>query len=76
MNKKKFKDALGEKTGCYIQHNGWCCGTCFYNISPKTLSNHDWRCLLFYRGDYTKKELEIEGQNHMKSINKIWELIK
>ena len=77
MNKQKFKKQLELKTGCRIQYNGWTCGTCFFAIS-KTLNNDDWRSLLFYRGDNTKEELQLEEKkiNVEKSINKIWELIK
>ncbi len=75
MNKRDFKKRLGEKTGCYIQHNGWCCGTCFFSISKK-LNNQDWQSLLLYRGDSKKEELNNLPENYMDSINKIWEIIK
>lgn len=74
MKQSDFKKRLAQRTGCTIQHNGWCCGTCFYTISEK-LNNDDWRALLHFRGDYTKEEADI-GDNWMDSIEKIWGLIK
>ncbi len=82
MNKAKFKKALREKTFCSIQHNGWTCGTCFYNISD-TLEWGDWASLLLYRGDYKREDFDDDEEMKKKlpkdimvSINKIWELIK
>ena len=75
MNKQKFKRMLKLKTGCSIQYNGWCCGTCFFSLSKK-LDNKDWRSLLYYRGDYGKEELDLIPENWEERINKIWELIK
>lgn len=70
MNKAKLKKALAKKTGCKIQHNGWPCGTCFFVISNK-LINQDWQSLLWYRGDYKKKDLSNLPKNPMDSIKKI-----
>jgi len=82
IKKTEFKRKLAEKTGCAIQYNGWCCGTCFYGIS-KTLNNDDWLSLLYYRGDTTIDDvkgtcdyLKKPIPDFEKSIKKIWELIK
>lgn len=81
MDKKKFKKQLKLKTGCSVQHNGWTCGTCFFAISER-LSNRDWRAVLYYRGDYSLKELNAGLKNPLtegeiqQRIEMIWELIK
>ena len=70
MRKKEFKRLLKIMTRCVIQHNGWCCGTCFFNLSD-TLGNEDWQSLLFYRGDYKRSELDNLPDNYKDSIKKI-----
>lgn len=76
INKAEFKRKLKQKTGCAIQHNGWTCGTCFFTIS-KTLTNEHWRAVLFYRGDYTLKDVEREEEwDYEKLIKEVWEFIK
>ena len=88
MNKQKFKRMLKLKTGCSIQYNGWCCGTCFFAISD-SLTNLHWRAVLNYRRDYSNKDLErdLEEMNKNHEINledfdkdklleEVWELIQ
>ncbi len=81
MNKKEFKKKLKERTSCSIQHNGWTCGTCFFSISKK-LTNDHWRAVLYFRGDYTKEEIEADEsweynkEKIDKWIKEVWELIK
>lgn len=70
MNKIKLKKALRKKTNCTIQHNGWLCGTCFFHMNKK-LNNQDWQSLLFYRGDYSRKNLDNLPTNIEKSLQKI-----
>ena len=76
MNKAEFKRKLKEKTRCFIQHNGWTCGTCFFAIS-KDFNNKHWKAVLFYRGDYTLKSLEKDKDwNYKKLLEEVWEIIK
>jgi hypothetical protein len=75
ISKKTLKSLLIEKTGCSLQHTGWPCGTCFFDIS-ETLDNSDWQSLLYFRGDYKKKELNNLPENYMENIEKIYNLIK
>jgi len=70
MNKAKLKKALRDKTGCAIQHTGWCCGTCFFAMSKK-LTNKDWQALLLYRGDSERSELDNLPKNVDRSLEKI-----
>lgn len=57
MKKIELKHALKKKTGCDLQHDGWCCRTCFFNMS-KELTNQDWQALLLFRGDYKVDDLD------------------
>jgi len=76
MDKREFKRKLKEKTLCDIQHNGWTCGTCFFAISEE-LNNEHWKSVLFYRGDYTLEEMEMDKSWDYKSLlEEVWELIK
>jgi|TARA_R100000501_G_C2518626_1_gene46873 hypothetical protein len=75
MNKEEFKRRLHSKTGCSVQHTGWCCATCFFAID-ETLDNGDWQSVLFYRGDYTKEELDNLPMNYKTNLEKISGLIK
>jgi len=75
FTKMQFKARLRDKTQCAIQHTGWCCGTCFFGIS-KNLNNQDWQSLLLYRGSDKKEDLNNLPKDYMKSIKKIWNLIK
>ena len=76
MNKRLFKSLLARKTGCKIQYNGWTCGTCFFTISKK-LNNEHWRAVLYYRGDYTLKDVErLKDWDYKTLLNEVWELIK
>jgi NDP-sugar pyrophosphorylase family protein len=70
MNKAKLKKALKQVTGCSVQHDGWPCGTCFYNIS-KSLKNQDWQNVLLIRGDYPSDELDNLPKDREKSYEKI-----
>jgi len=74
-DKFDFKKQLFKKTNCGIQYDGWCCGTCFFNLS-KTLNNSDWQNLLLYRGDNKEEELNNLPKNKVKSLNKIWNLLQ
>ena len=73
MNRLKLKRALKSKTGCNIQHDGWCCGTCFFAIS-KRLTNQDWQNVLLIRGDSEESELHNLPKDRVKSYNKIMKL--
>lgn len=76
MDKRTFKKALTRAThGCAIQYHGWTCGTCFFEID-ESLTNADWQSVLYYRGDYKKKDLDNLPQNWQKNIEKIYKLIK
>lgn len=57
MKNMTLKRLLREKTSCTIQHTGWCCSTCFFNIS-KNLDNKDWQTLLWFGGDYKESDLD------------------
>jgi len=69
MNKLKLKRALRKATSCGIQHDGWTCGTCFFNMS-KTLTNQDWQAVLLKRGDNKRKELDNLPDDIEKSFAK------
>ena len=75
MDREILRIALAEKTSCEIQHDGWCCGTCFFAISKK-LKNKDWQGLLVFRGDYTTKEMSNLPDNKEHSLKKIYNLVK
>lgn len=75
MNKRNLKKILKEKTKCNIQHDGWCCGTCFFAMS-KRLTNKDWQGLLLYRGDYRREELNNLPKNINRSLTKIYNIAK
>ena len=53
----RVKDQLMKVTKCDIQHNGWTCGTCFFAIDER-LTNQHWQCILFFRGDYNREDLD------------------
>ena len=72
---RKLKKLLKDKTSCTIQHNGWCCGTCFFTISQE-LDNTDWRSLLLYRGDYNKEQIILPSEVVKESLNKIYKLCR
>lgn len=74
MTKEQFKKLLYEKTSCRVQHDGWSCGTCFFSLSEK-LNNKDWQTVLFFRGDYSKKELDNLPKNIPARINRIIKII-
>ena len=74
-SKRNFKKALAEATGCTIQHDGWCCGTCFFDLDYDNLTNADWQSLLYYRGDYDKKDLDNLPSTWQDNIVKIAEII-
>ena len=61
-------------TGCNVQHNGWCCGSCFFSIGLK-LTNQDWQSLLLYRGDYLETELDNLPDNPSKSIKRLYDYV-
>jgi len=52
--REKMKNELFEKTGCDIQHDGWCCNTCFHNLNLDLKEDiHEyWEAVLALRGDY------------------------
>lgn len=74
IKKSEFKKKLAEKTMCSIQHNGWTCGTCFYDYFKHT-TNEDWRSVLYYRGDYSLEELNLDAKYKL-TIRDIEERIK
>lgn len=74
-NREELKKKLYEKTGCDMQYDGWCCGTCFFSLSDD-FDNQDWQTLLFYRGDYGIDELDNLPENMKGSLNKIWRFLK
>lgn len=41
--------------GCDVQHDGWPCGTCFFNISEE-LINQDWQAVLYFRDERSNKD--------------------
>lgn len=81
MTKENFKEALENKTGCVVQHDGWTCGTCFFAISD-ALKNSHWRAVLHFRGDYSKEEIEQDPnwsydlKRDEELLKEVWELIK
>jgi len=75
ITKKELKKVLGEKTGCVIQHTGWCCGTCFFAIDD-SLTNSDWQALLYFRGQDKKEDLNNLPDDKNKAKEKIYNLCK
>jgi len=53
--REEFQDKLGLYTECGIQHDGWCCNSCFHSIEIEGLKEdiHEyWLSVLSFRGDY------------------------
>jgi hypothetical protein len=73
MDREKLRVALSRKTDCELQHDGWCCGTCFFAMS-KRLTNKDWQALLLFRGDYTREEMDNLPKDIEKSLEKIYNI--
>ena len=53
------EEKLGQVTGCYAQHTGWSCNSCFHTIIEEDYGNklkedvhRYWLAVLFFRGDY------------------------
>lgn len=74
ITKKELKGLLSMATGCEIQNNGWCCGTCFSSISEK-LNNKDWQTVLLTRGYYKKEELDNLPKDTQKRLERIKKII-
>lgn len=76
LGRDVLRVALVDATaGCAIQHDGWPCGTCFFDISEK-LTNKDWQALLLFRGDNERKDLNNLPKDINKSLMKIYDLVK
>ena len=74
MDREILKDKLYEATGgCAAQHDGWPCGTCFFNLGTN-LTNQDWQALLLFRGDYPRETLDNLPDDIERSLNKIMAL--
>lgn len=64
--KKFLKEWLNAGTkGCDIQHDGWTCGTCFFEMMdsieiPEKLQEGLWHIVLSVRGDYDDFDWENE----------------
>ena len=66
VSRRQLKRDLALFTGCAIQHDGWCCGTCF------PFEQKLWHAVLAFRGDYesppyrtpTGYRLAISGDWH------------
>ena len=73
---EKLKQYLAEETGCTIQHNGWCCRSCFNTMDylklAKDISEY-WQPVLSVRGDYDDFDWEKEYPNT--DISKFPELV-
>ena len=55
VTKTRLKKLLGQELGCYIQHTGYPCRSCFHTIHIARLSEdiHEyWLAVLWKRGDY------------------------
>lgn len=84
-NRKKkrmlLKRLLFGKTKCAIQHDGWCCNTCFHamNLGISNDYLHElWLSTLLLRGDYKNDDNfyqsdEIINQNVDKLISLLME---
>jgi len=76
INKVKLKKALmSASCGCDIQHDGWPCGTCFFEIG-KSIKNEDWQNVLLIRGDYKEGDLSNLPEDRLASYNKILKLCR
>ena len=74
MKKMQMKRTLLKATGgCNIQHTGYPCGTCFFAMSDE-LTNEDWQALLYFRGDYKKKDLSNLPDDIDGAIQKIYDI--
>lgn len=61
ITREKFRQALVNKVGCDIQHNGWPCNSCFHNTDfgvSDDRTHELWQSVLAYRGDYTDFDFE------------------
>ena len=65
---KKLHNCLTNATECGIQ-NGWCCGTCFFDLST-SLDNPDWQLVLLLRGG-SEEEFDNLPKDRRASYNKI-----
>lgn len=74
ISKKKFKRLLLKRTWCNIQHDGWCCGICFFGISKKFTNKH-WQSLLLYRGSDKKEDLNNLPDKPEDYIKEIWDIL-
>jgi hypothetical protein len=72
ISKAQLKKALYRKTQCNIQHTGWPCGTCFFGVLSRKMTNQDWQALLLFRGDYKRTDLDNLPKDIGKSILKIY----
>jgi len=71
INKAKLKKDLARATnGCVVQHNGWTCGTCFFDIDS-SLTNQDWQNVLLIRGDNREEDLNNLPSDRQASYDKI-----
>lgn len=56
VNKIELRRYLFLNTYCKVQHDGWSCGTCFYDLVSNLNLNKNselyWKAILWYRGDY------------------------
>jgi len=75
MTKAEFRNLLRDKGGCAIQYTGWTCGSCFFAINDK-LNNKDWQTILYYRGDYKKKDLDNLPKDTKGRIERIIKILK
>lgn len=74
MKRSELKRALFNATGCRIQHTGWCCGTCFFNLSKK-LTNKDWQAVLFFRDKTATNDMfDNLPKNIEKTIEKVYKI--
>lgn len=75
IERETLRKMLSDATKCEIQHDGWPCGTCFFSVSKK-LNNQDWQALLLFRGDYEEKMLDNLPKSPMKSIRKLYGILR
>lgn len=81
MRKREFKALLKNKTGCTVQADGWCCGTCFFAIPelngyPSELKNQLWCSVLNYRGDYSLAQVEQTAKTVKANIIALGKIIR
>ena len=73
-----LKEKLLDATGCGVQHDGWCCNTCFFHLDLNTDKDVEelWQSVLAIRGDYINGEyFYIEPETIHSNVKHLIEIL-